>query len=168
MDDLMKIIAMFDTAMYGQSIYDIRDVLSKEAAKPRIRQMVDFKDDILNFMIKAFERFLHGNTYDAGLSKLLNQPEFQDYQKMQKLIKAIDSVELKNYASDITHGVRIMVGNENLDEGFTDCSLVTVPYFINDNEFGTILIIGPTRMNYRATVPLLEYIARSMNKLDKR
>ena len=168
MDDLMKIIAMFDTAMYGQSIYDIRDILSKEAAKPRIRQMVDFKDDILNFMIKAFERFLHGNTYDAGLSKLLNQPEFQDYQKMQKLIKAIDSVELKNYASDITHGVRITVGNENLDEGFTDCSLVTVPYFINDQEFGTILIIGPTRMNYRATVPLLEYIARSMNKLDKR
>ena len=168
MDDLMKIIAMFDSAMYGQSIYDIRDILSKEAAKPRIRQMVDFKDDILNFMIKAFERFMHGNTYDAGLSRLLNQPEFQDYQKMQKLIKAIDSAEFKNHASDITHGVRILVGNENLDEGFTDCSLVTVPYYINDSEFGTILILGPTRMNYRATIPLLEYIARSMNKLDKR
>ena len=168
MDDLMKIIAMFDSAMYGQSIYDIRDILSKEASKPRIRQMVDFKDDILNFMIKAFERFMHGSTYDAGLSKLLNQPEFQDYQKMQKLIKAIDSAELKNYASDITHGVRILVGNENLEEGFTDCSLVTVPYFINDTEFGTILILGPTRMNYRATIPLLEYIARSMSKLDKR
>ncbi|MBR6072376.1 MAG: heat-inducible transcription repressor HrcA [Acholeplasmatales bacterium] len=168
MDDLMKIIAMFDSAMYGQSIYDIRDVLSKEASKPRVRQMVDFKDDILNFMIKAFERFMHGSTYDAGLSKLLNQPEFQDYQKMQKLIKAIDSEEFMDYASDITHGVRISVGNENKNEGFSDCSLVTVPYFINDTEFGTILILGPTRMNYRATIPLLEYIARSMNKLDKR
>ncbi len=168
MDDLMKIIAMFDSAMYCQSIYDIRDILSKEAAKPRIRQMVDFKDDILNFMIKAFERFMHGSIYDAGLSRLLNQPEFQDYQKMQRLIKAIDSEEFIGYASDITHGVRILVGNENKNEGFSDCSLVTVPYFINDSEFGTILILGPTRMNYRATIPLLEYIARSMNKLDKR
>ncbi len=168
MDDLMRIIGMFDTAMYGHSIYDIRDILSKEASKPRIRQMVDFKDDILNFMIKAFERFMHGNTYDAGLSKLLNQPEFQDYQKMQRLIKAIDSEEFKDYASDVTHGVRILVGQENKNDGFSDCSLISVPYFINDNEYGTIIILGPTRMNYRATIPLLEYVARSMNKLDKR
>ena len=168
MDDLMKIIAMFDSAMYGQSIYDIRDILSREASKPRIRQMVDFKDDILNFMIKAFEKFMHGSTCDAGLSKLLNQPEFQDFQKMQKLVRAIDNIELKDYASDITHGLRVLVGAENLEDGLTDCSLITLPYFINDTEFGTILILGPTRMNYRATIPLLEYIARSMNKLDKR
>ena len=168
MDDLMRIIGMFDSAMYGHSIYDIRDILSKEASKPRIRQMVDFKDDILNFMIKAFERFMHGNTYDAGLSKLLNQPEFQDYQKMQRLIKAIDSEEFKDYASDVSHGVRILVGQENKNDGFSDCSLISVPYFINDTEYGTIIILGPTRMNYRATIPLLEYVARSMNKLDKR
>ena len=50
MDDLMRIISMFDNAMYGRSIYEIRDVLSKEASKPRVRQMVDFQDDILNHL----------------------------------------------------------------------------------------------------------------------
>ena len=83
-DDLLKIIEMFDNAMYNHSVYEIREVLSKEASKPRIRQMVDFRDDILNFMIKGFSRFLNTETYDSGLSRLFNQPEFQDYQIMQK------------------------------------------------------------------------------------
>ncbi len=168
MDDLMRLIDMFDGAMYGHSIYDIRDILSKEAAKPRIRQMVDFQDDILNFMIKAFERFLHGKTYDAGLSKLLNQPEFQDYQKMQKLISAIDNEELNDMITDLNTGLKVKIGTENLSEGLNECAVISLPYFINDNDNGTILLIGPTRMNYRATIPLIEYVAKSMVKLDKR
>lgn len=168
MDDLMRIISMFDAAMYGESIYNIRDILSKEAAKPRIRQMVDFHDDILNFMIKAFDSFLHGNVYEAGLSKLLNQPEFQDYQKMQKLIKAVDNEEFTNFITDVNSSVKIVVGSENLHDGLDECAVVSVPYSINDDEFGTLMLLGPTRMNYRATVPLLEYIAKSMHKLDKR
>ena len=168
MDDLMRIIGMFDSAMYGHSVYEIRDILSKEAAKPKIRQMVDFQDDILNFMIQAFERFLHGKVYEAGLSRLVEQPEFQDYQKVQKLIEGIEKQALANFSVDLVNGIKITVGTENISNGLSDCSLVNVPYIINDNEFGTILIVGPTRMNYRATLPLLEYVARSMRKLDKR
>ena len=130
--------------------------------------MVDFHDDILNFMIKAFDGFLHGNVYEAGLSKLLNQAEFQDYQKMQKLIKAVDNEEFTNVLTDASSSVKIVVGSENMNEGLDECAVVSVPYFINDDEFGTILLVGPTRMNYRATVPLLEYVAKSMRKLDKR
>jgi heat-inducible transcriptional repressor len=168
MDDLMRIISMFDTAMYGRSIYEIRDVLSKEAAKPRVRQMVDFQDDILNFMIKSFEKFLKGETYDAGLSKLFSQPEFQDREVIQKVIKAINEEVTKSFTSQEISGIKIHIGSENLCNGLEDCSIITIPYAINDNENGTILLVGPTRMNYRATIPLLEYVAYSMKKLDKR
>ncbi|MCR5231028.1 MAG: heat-inducible transcriptional repressor HrcA [Acholeplasmatales bacterium] len=168
MDDLMRIISMFDNAMYGRSIYEIRDVLSKEAAKPRIRQMVDFQDDILNFMIKSFEKFLKGETYDAGLSKLFSQPEFQDREVIQKVIKAINEEVTKSFGSQEISGIKIHIGSENLCSGLEECSIITIPYAINDNENGTILLVGPTRMNYRATIPLLEYVAYSMKKLDKR
>lgn len=168
MDDLMRIISMFDNAMYGRSIYEIRDVLSKEASKPRIRQMVDFQDDILNFMIKSFEKFLKGETYDAGLSKLFSQPEFQDREVIQKVIKAINEEVTKSFGSQEISGIKIHIGSENLCSGLEECSIITIPYAINDNENGTILLVGPTRMNYRATIPLLEYVAYSMKKLDKR
>ena len=168
MDDLMRIINMFDTAMYDHSVYEIRDVLSKEAAKPRIRQMVDFRDDILNFMIKAFSRFLKGETYDSGLSKLLNQPEFQDRRVIQKIIQAINEELHKAAMGGIDKGIQIRIGSESLCDGLEECSIISIPYSVNVNEMGTIILVGPTRMNYRATIPLLEYVAKSMTKLNKR
>lgn len=166
-DDLLKIIQMFDNAMYDHSVYEIREILSKEAAKPRIRQMVDFRDDILNFMIKGFSRFLNTETYDSGLSRLFNQPEFQDYQIMQKILKAIDDEAIIDFAQSSAGNLKIYIGKEN-SHGLESCSIVTVPYYIDDNEYGTIILVGPTRMNYRGVVPLLEYVAKSMPKLYNR
>lgn len=166
MDDLLRIIQMFDNAMYDHSIYEIRDVLSKEAAKPRIRQMVDFRDDILNFMIKGFSRFSNAETYDSGLSRLFNQPEFQDHQKMQRILKAIDNNVLQTVGS--TKGLKIYVGAESNCDGLEECSIVTIPYYMGDNEYGTLVLVGPTRMNYRGVIPLLEYVAKGMSKLYNR
>ncbi len=168
LEDLLRIIQMFDNAMYHHSVYEIREVLSKEAAKPRIRQLVDFQDDILNFMIKGFSRFSNTETYDSGLSRLFNQPEFQDYQVMQQILKAIDEEAIKDMASGGSNGLKIHIGKENHHSGLQSCSIISIPYYIGENEYGTIILVGPTRMNYRAVIPLLEYVAKSMTKLYNR
>jgi heat-inducible transcriptional repressor len=167
-EDLLRIIEMFDNAMYDRSIYEIRDVLSKEASKPRIRQLVDFRDDILNYLIKSFARFLNTESYYSGLSKLFNQPEFQDHKVMQKILAAIDNEAMKSFQSLGHGGLKVHIGNENTSEGLENCSIVSIPYFIGDNEYGTIITVGPTRMNYRGVIPLLEYVAKSMTKLYNR
>lgn len=168
MDDLLKIIQMFDNAMYDRSVFEIREVLSKEAAKPRIRQMVDFRDDILNFMIRGFTRFSNTESYESGLSRLFNQPEFQDYQVMQKILKAIDDEAMKDIARKDTGTLKIRIGSENVNDGLKNCSIISIPYYIDDNEYGTIILVGPTRMNYRGVIPLLEYVAKNMPKLYNR
>ena len=168
MDDLLRIINMFDTAMYGHSIYEIRDILSNEASKPRIRQMVDFRDDILNFMIKAFAGFMKGEMVDSGLSKLFNQPEFEDPKKMQKVIKVVEDDVISNFNRNSSGGIQVHIGRENLKDGLEECSVIMMPFSVGDNENGLIYVLGPLRMNYRAVIPLLEYVAKSMNKLNKR
>ena len=168
MDDLLKIINMFDTAMYGHSIYEIRDILSNEASKPRIRQMVDFRDDILNFLIKAFTGFMNGEMVDSGLSKLFNQPEFEDPKKIQKVIKAVEDDVVSNFEGISTGGIQVHIGRENMKAGLEECSTVMMPFSVGDNENGLIYVLGPLRMNYRAVIPLLEYVGKSMNKLNRR
>ena len=167
MDDLLRIISMFDNAMYDHSILEIKEILSKEASKPRIRQMVDFRDDILNFMIKGFSSFLKTQTFDSGLSRLFNQPELQDYQTMQKIIKAVDDDTVRRLNSSEV-GYKVHIGSENLIDGLEECAVVLVPYFIGEGEYGTLILVGPKRMNYRGVIPLLEYVAKSMNKLEKK
>lgn len=168
MDELLRIIEMFDNAMYEHSVYEINDILSKEAAKPRIRQMVDFRDDVLNFMIKGFARFSKGEIFESGLSKLLNQPEFQDYITVQGIIKALDSGEIEKIAAENDDSLNIIIGNENTNIGLKKCSIITIPYSLAENEKGTIAIMGPTRMNYNGVIPLIEYVAKSMSKLSNR
>lgn len=165
LDDLLKLIDMFDNAMYDHPVYEIRDVLSKEASKPRIRKIVDFRDDVLNFIIKCFSRFQNSDYYSSGLSKLFNQPEFHEHYKMQKFIDIIDQGVLSSMLSEFQTGLTIRMGIENILE---DCAIVSIPYIINDDAYGTLAIIGPVRMDYKRVIPMLEYVAKSMSKLYNR
>lgn len=168
MDDMLKLIEMFDNAMYDRSIYEIREVLSKEASKPRIRQMVDFKDDILYFMIIAFARFLNNEVYSTGLSRLFNLPEFQEHKTMQKIIKVLDDDNLEAVICTPEKGLNIRIGTENQAFSLEKCSIITIPYYIDDNEYGKLALVGPVRMQYKMVIPLLEYIAKSIPKLYSR
>lgn len=167
MEDLLRIMSMFDVAMYDQSIFEIRNILEKEAGKPRIREIVDYRDDILNFMIKGFASFLNNECYKSSMTPLFAQPEFKDYQVMQRFIGAVDKTEVSNLVYNNKKGLQIKLGHENEDLGLADCAIVSIPYYLDLNEYGTIVAVGPLRMNYRLVVPILEYLANSLPKLYK-
>ena len=80
----------------------------------------------------------------------------------------IDGEIMRTFAAGEEAGMKIHIGTENLCDGLEECSIITMPFSVNENEAGSIILVGPTRMNYRATVPLLEYVAKSMKKIDKR
>lgn len=168
MDDLLRLIDMFDNAIYDHSVYEINEILTKEAMKPRIRKMVDFKDDILNFLIKGFSRFQTGEFYSAGLTKLFNQPEFHNHESMEKILKMIDEDALASVLKNCGKGLSVSIGSDNDDPNLHSCSIVSIPYYIDDNAYGALSIVGPMRMQYKQVFPLIEYVATSMRKLYNR
>lgn len=168
MEDMLRLIGMFDVAVYDHSINEINEILMKEARKPRIRQMVDFQDEIFSFLIKAFSKFTTGEYYTSGLRLLFNQPEFHNHESMEKIINLVDNNMFMNILKNCEDGLTVKIGSENLDEQIDNCSLVSIPYYINDDAYGVICTIGPVRMEYRKVFPLIEYIASSMRKLYKR
>ncbi len=165
MDDLLRLISLFDNAMYDHSVSEIRSVLGREASKPRIRQIVDFRDDVLNFLVKGFARFQNADSYSSGLSKLFNQPEFQERQIMQNVLNIVDSDLIEEILNDNKDGLKIRIGSDNKKYGLEACSIISVPFFNEELEYGTIAIIGPRRMQYNKVIPLLEYIAKEMPKI---
>ncbi len=167
MDDLVRLIAMFDNAMYDRPVFEIRETLSKEAAKPRIRQMVDFRDDVLNFIIKCFVRFQNADFYTSGLSRIFDQPEFQEFTNMQKFVDMLDKNILSDALKETSKGLTIMIGSDSGNECLEGCSIVSIPYIINDQAYGSLAVVGPVRMRYRTVIPILEYVAKSMYKLYK-
>ena len=76
------------------------------------------------------------------------------------------SPEARKIAEDLDK-VR-SAGKELSEEDMQDCSIVTAPYDLGNDVQGVIGVIGPTRMSYNKTVPLLEFMAQLLGELHRK
>ena len=61
-------------------------------------------------------------------------------------------------------GTRIFIGLENELSGLQECSLITACYGNKHNMLGTIGVIGPTSMDYRRIIPVVDYTAKIVSQ----
>ena len=67
--------------------------------------------------------------------------------------------------SNNPNNLSVRIGGENEITHMDNCTIISVPYRVTDDNYGKIAIIGPTRMEYRKVIPLVEYLAKNMSKL---
>ncbi|WP_152047643.1 heat-inducible transcriptional repressor HrcA [Aureimonas psammosilenae] len=84
---------------------------------------------------------------------------FDDLETKSGLIELLDLAETGN-------GVRIFIGSENKLFSLSGSSLVIAPYNDADGKvIGAVGVIGPTRLNYRRIVPMVDYTARLVSRI---
>lgn len=101
-----------------------------------------------------------------GTSNMLKQPEFQDFERLERLLKMLDKREaLLRLLSMVMLGrdVSVVIGSENPYPDMRDASFVAARYFISDRVCGTIGVIGPTRMDYGRASAAVTLMARSLS-----
>jgi heat-inducible transcriptional repressor len=89
---------------------------------------------------------------------------------MRRLFETIDQrSRLASLLSRCIEGdsqeVRITIGAENAFPGIEDCTLITSPYMIDERTQGSLVILGPTRMEYGRAISLVEYVARLFGRV---
>jgi heat-inducible transcriptional repressor len=78
---------------------------------------------------------------------------FDAFSQKQFMLKLLDkSIDAK--------GVQVFIGNESGYQILDDCSIVTAPYRVDEDQIGVLGVIGPTRMAYDRVVPIVEITAR--------
>jgi len=96
-----------------------------------------------------------------GMSLVLEQPEFRDYEKMCLLIKMIEDkkrlIDIIN--RDFSGNVKVYIGEELGVPEMDNCSLIVSSYQFKDKPSGRIAVLGPKRMKYKHTISALEYIS---------
>lgn len=101
-----------------------------------------------------------------GASKVLEQPEFRDVNRVINLVKVFEEkqrlFELIN--RDMERYLKVYIGKE-LDDTLDNCSLVVSNYRKKDKPCGRLAVLGPTRLNYKQVVPLLEYVSASISDI---
>lgn len=107
----------------------------------------------------------------AGKENLLGQPEFQDSMKLRDVLRVLEEEEVQAFIvrRSVSHDrVTVSIGAEGVAppyrELFADLSVVAAPYGYKNRALGSVCVIGPRRMDYRRTIPLVDYMARSLGE----
>lgn len=100
-----------------------------------------------------------------GTSKILNYPEFSDINKMKDLLGLLEQPELLFHdLEDMEEDMMITLGDELALPEAKDFTIITTSYKINDENVGTINLIGPRRLDYQKVVSIINNVKKELKK----
>ena len=105
----------------------------------------------------------------GGTKQLLNQPEFQNMDRVKDLLGILEEEKVVKdllNAGDQS-GLKITIGSENKFTGIKDCSMVQATYRLNGEIVGTMAVLGPTRMEYRKVIAVMNYLHKYLETILK-
>ena len=96
-----------------------------------------------------------------GISRILEHPEFKDYDKIRMLIGMIEEkgrlLDIIN--RDFSGKVKVYIGRELGCPEMENCALVVSAYNHKEKPLGKLAVLGPVRMEYKHIIPAIEYIS---------
>jgi heat-inducible transcriptional repressor len=115
--------------------------------------------------IKSLAKDLtRGILITEGEEFIFAQPEFKrDAHAMASLLAALDDMDL--FQEAIQENVQqVTIGRENKLETMHQFSLVRRSFYVGEDEAGIIALLGPTRMAYDRSIPLVHYAAKALSE----
>jgi len=167
-EDMKRVIEIFNDILFDCPISKVSEKLHYEIDKQKIKDMLIYNKSIIDAFLDAFTKFTQSDYYLAGQSKMLNQPDFKDIDRVRELLSFFEMNDIFKLVENTKNtGLSVTIGKENSVNAMRDCTVISVPYHLSGTEKGTIAIVGPTRMEYQKVIPLIKYLAAHMTKLYK-
>lgn len=136
-----------------------------EEIKPELSAVVKRHELLFTAFVKAFVKFASENVYFSGKDRMLYQPEFEDIDKLKKLMTLFDDSTVWKRINDSDNAVAVSTRNGAELTWYNDIAVVRSKFHVNDNETGEFMVVGPSRMNYDKVIGMVEYAARMIEKM---
>ncbi|ALX48131.1 heat-inducible transcriptional repressor HrcA [Lentibacillus amyloliquefaciens] len=163
--DLEKMVNILNDRLYGVPIFKLHEKLNTEIVSLLDKYVTD-SETSYDYLKGAFFSENPVKLYFGGKTNLLMQPEFNDIDKVRSFYAMIEEKdEIAKLLKDASDGIKVSIGHENKVDAIKDCSLITATYDLNREHFGTIALIGPTRMEYKKVIALLNALSTEMTNV---
>ena len=168
MEEMKRVIEIFNDILYDCPISKVSEKLHYEINTDKIKQILNYNKTIIDTFLEAFTKFTQSKYYLSGQNNMLYQPEFSNVERLRELLSFFEQNDIFRLVENTDQqGLTVTIGKENAISAMRDCTVITVPYDLNESDSGTIAIVGPTRMEYQKVIPLIKYLAAQMSKLYK-
>jgi heat-inducible transcriptional repressor len=117
----------------------------------------------LRNMIRDLTR---GILITEGEEFMFAQPEFvRDAPSLAHLLDELIESDVLYESIAPTEGPQtVTIGKEHRHEGMHQLSVVRHSFYVGEHEAGVIALIGPTRMRYDTSIPLVNYTAKALSE----
>ncbi len=160
LEEVQKTVKLINDLIVGTPLDEVSSKLEFEI-KPIIPRYVREHELLYKAFYQVFDDFKKENINVVGRNHMLEQPEFNNVDKIKSILAKMDDKEIVHKIEQNDRDISIYIGTENkIDD---DVAVVQLPYHIAGEE-GTIAIVGPKRMDYSRVITLLEYIRDNMNE----
>lgn len=166
-DELYRINQILNEKLAGLPLKQIRQI-SQDPAKLKAVFDQRLSDPIVTVARNTFALEQETHVYIDGTANFFSQPEFEEIQKIESLFRVL---EQKKQVADLLStqqeplGTQVLIGTENGCEGMEMCSIVRSNYRVRGNQFGTIGVIGPTRMAYPRIVSIVNFTSQTISEM---
>lgn len=166
LDDLTSCVNVMNELLCGTPINEVARRLEIEV-KPILSARIKEHEVLFNAFLEAFMRFANSEIYFSGKENLLYQPEYNDVNKLRRLVTAFENSQSWNNLVPIAleDGVSVRIGADSPIEDLNDVSVISASFKTGKTSKGSISVIGPTRMPYEKVVSLVEYISKNIERV---
>ena len=171
--ELDQIAQRVSQYLNGRKLNDIsQELLAK------VREMLAGDKRLYASIVSRIKKVKAGQQEDkmflGGTKQLLGQPEFKDTERMRELLGVLEEEQMLKdmLKASSDSGLRVTIGSENKFSSIQDCSMIQATYRLNGQVVGTLAVLGPTRMEYRKVISVMDYLHHYlkvvMNKIDEK
>ncbi|MER2125779.1 heat-inducible transcriptional repressor HrcA [Solibacillus sp. FSL H8-0523] len=168
--DIEKMVNILNERLVGIPLFELPMKLQTEALAV-LKQHVNASETVVNSLLSISSGQSENKVYYGGKTNMLNQPEFHDLNKMRMLMDLMDKegqvqslFNPQDYRINNDLGIQIRIGSENNHLAMENCSVITASFLVGEEQQGAIAIIGPTRMDYRRVVTLLDAMRTGLSQ----
>lgn len=155
--EIKQTVDLINKFIVGTPIDEVSMKLEIEV-KPKIADSIKQQRAIFDALYNVFNDFKEETDVKVNKpSNILNQPEFNDTEKIRNILNKFEDKEFIRNISKKDDGkdINIYIGSES--DFDNDVAIIKTNYSI-DGEEGTIALIGPKRMEYDRVTTLLNFI----------
>ena len=163
-NDFHKLIEIFKNRLIGTNIEDISDKII--SLSPLIENKIKNYENILMEFTQTIINLLTIKKNMHGVEYMLENPEYNDANKVKKIIHFIENTSPFDYLNknDPNQKIVTKIGNEVKVDDIEDLALISSSYKIKGKSKGSLTLVGPKRIEYNKIHNILNWLIEKINK----
>jgi len=160
--DLHRTASLINERLSGLSLEQIIKSIKERMNDVSLRNK-ELLNTLLNSAPTLFNFSEPLDIHTCGTYNIINQPEFSDTNLLGQFFYLIDDKKkLINLFNRKIEKTEIIIGTENENEKLKNFTVIKSNYQ-RGKDYGTLGVIGPTRLRYDTILPLVDCVTETIN-----